>query len=116
MKSYTMPTNGSEHVENILSGRIKQLNGAWCWTEYHVSYAQQGTSTATNHVTLEEAEADFAMRLTELRKCWGRFTETVIECPTGRQIKFRSIRKNGKPGTLTGTLCFHKIEHKGRQL
>ena len=119
MKPYVMPTDSSRYMDDVLGQRIKQIDGQWYWTEWHVAYAQHPMDTSENFVTREQADAEFNRRLADLREGWSfggrgkpaaRFSETVeSDGPDSKRIRFRSIRKNGKPGTLTGLLYMHRI-------
>lgn len=112
---YTGPFQCSEFMDNVYGGRIAMKGDKWYWTAWHVAYAQRPMDTSDNFVTHEEAEAKFAERLAGIREGFsakgGRFSETPAERPNGgRSIRFRSIRKNGKPGTLTGILYMDRID------
>lgn len=100
-------------MDAILSGQIKAVDGEWYYTEYQVSYSQQGVRTSDSYVTQEEAEEGFTKRLNDARQCWGhngaRYSEQRVETRTGYAVKFQSIRKNGKAGTLKGSLHFSKL-------
>jgi len=114
MTAYTQTTDSQQMADAVRSGRVKQIDGQWYLTEWHVAYAQGGMDTSDNFVTREEAESHFAKRLADVRAGWGnggnRFSETPVERPNGgKAILFRSIRKNGKPGTLTGILYMAPI-------
>jgi hypothetical protein len=114
MNTYTQPENQSQMMDDIMASRIKAIDGIWYWTTWHVAYAQQGVDTSANFVTREDADTEWERRLAELRKAWGhrgaQFSETASERPSGgRAVRFRSIRKNGKPGTLTGVLYMDPI-------
>lgn len=107
-------SDSSKMMDHILSGRVKAIDGTWYWTEWSITYSQQGVCTQTNFVTQEQAEADWTRRLNQARQSWGhkgsRFTETATDRPNGgRSIRFRSIRKNGKTGTLTGLLYMDRL-------
>ena len=114
MIPYVFPPNDSKHMDNVLSGSIRQIEGVWYWTEWHVSYAQQSMNTSKNFVTREQADQNWEKRLADLRQAWGhkgkKFSETCSERPNGgKSIRFRSILKNGKPGKLTGILYMDRI-------
>lgn len=114
---YETQANGSKMMEDILSGRIKQIDGVWYWTEWHVAYAQQGVDTSTNFVTLKDAEENFAKRLEQCRESWGhngsKFSEVESERPNGgKSVRFRSVLKSGKPGKLTGILYMDRIRRQ----
>ena len=114
MKPYVEPTDRSRMIEDTLSGRIKQVDGKWYWTEWHVSYGQQGVCTADNFVTYAAAFECFTRRLNDLRIAWGhkgaKFTETLTENEYGKIIRFRNVLKSGKPGKMTGSLSISHIQ------
>ena len=117
MIPYTEPADRGRMMDDILGGRIAQVDRQWYWTEWHVAYAQSGMDTANNYVTREQAEAQWEKRLADLRVGWGhkgaRFTETPQERPNGgKAIRFRSVLKNGKPGKLTGILYMDRIRRE----
>ena len=107
-------SDSNRFMNDVYCGRIKQVDGQWYWTEWHVAYAQGPMDTSDNFVTQEQAEQCWEKRLDESRSAWGhkghRFTESPCERPNGgKAIRFRSVRKNGKPGTLTGILYMDRI-------
>ncbi len=113
MLPYTQ-TTGSKFMDDIISGRIEKIGDAWFYTEWSVTYAQRPCSTTDNFATFEGATAKFEKRLADCRESWGhngaRFSETLTTNQDGsKSIRFRSIRKNGQPGTLTGNLYLTKI-------
>lgn len=108
------PRDFGRYMGLIIGGAIKSLGGKWYWTEWHVAYAQRPMDTSDNFITLQEAQAHFDKRLAECREHWGhkgaKFSEEETRTEDGgRRIRFRSIRKSGKPGTLTGLLYMHHI-------
>lgn len=105
---------GKPSYDDMIGGRVKMIEGIWYWTEWHVAYAQGGVNTSDNFVTREEAEAHFHKRLADMRPAFGhkgnKFTEEPCKRPNGgKAIRFRIIRKNGKPGAITGLLYMDKI-------
>ena len=120
MTEYTGPFQCTAFMDHVLSSRIARQGDKWYWTEWHVAYAQSGMDTSDNFVTREEAEAKFAERLAGCREGFsakGRgFSETPADRPHGgKSIRFRTIRKNGKPGTLTGILYMDRIRVEAAQ-
>jgi hypothetical protein len=122
MIPYTGDFNTPSDRDLYYSGQLKNIEGQWYWTEYHVGYAQRPMDTSDNFVTLDDATAHFNKRLSDCRKSWGhngaRWSELVEgDLATGNyRIRFQSIRKNGKPGTLTGLMYIWKINRANVQV
>lgn len=111
---YTGKTDTYEFREHYHSGRVISEDGQFWLAQYNIAYSQQGVCTSDTFTCREKADAKFDERLAAIRKCWGKngFTETDQSSEMQpRRIRFRSLRKNGKPGTLTGILYMTNMKN-----
>lgn len=121
MLPYTDPIDSRDFVEHLLSGRIKQYEDKWYWTQWCVGYSQTPSCHQKTFLTREEADTYFTLQLANVRKGFantqggrrsGQYTESGAETPVSNRIRFQSLRKSGKPGTVVGLLFLHYIDRR----
>lgn len=110
---YTGRIDTVEFRDHYHSGRLIHEDGQWYLAQYFVSYSQQGVCTSDTFTCREKADEKFEARLADIRPCWkGGCIETNQSSEMQpRRVHFCSIRKNGKPGTLTGILYMQDMRN-----